>query len=1037
MKSNVFTWGSRGVNQKFGLIFSLLLALVLLIGITSYASFVYISKMGEKISQSNNIVQLVLDMDRGMERSRRLHSDFFIYYQRIGLQEAHELYAQPSVREIAQVITLSSKLKSLLFDEKNYSLDDIERAEVNLYLASAKRFATTSIEAVELISQRSAPTRGLEARLSMVSLNTEEILQNHPELLTIFLEARLLYQEYLVHRKRHQMQGALNLLHEIKMKILTDTSLSPENIDIISRNIGQMENLISDLLKIDLRISAKLNDFSIQARAIAPISKSLAKQTREGSLKAEQQIKKAYIVAKYIIVCSIVLAIIAVLYIARLVNTNITRNVLALTKAATAISGGKLHVRVARKSDDELGLLASSFNNMADRLRDLIDNLEAKVALRTKELSLSEERFRKLVNELPQIAVQGLNEKLEIVYWNQTSSSLFGFSEQEAMGRKYDELLLPEQRWAEIRKTLGDCLSKGDEPSAAEMILIGKEGEKKYVYSAYAVQTTSLGETTIYCLHLDLTELKLAEVKRQISESFYRQLFDHSSSGVAVYEANEDGTDFTFKDFNKAGEKIEQISKEEVVGRSLKEVFPGVKNFGLIDKLKEVWETGQHADLPERFYQDHRIQGWRENKIYKLPTGEVVTVYNDITRRKQAEEERGTMELRLQRAQKMEAIGLMAGGIAHDLNNILSSIIGYPELLLMQLSPESELHKPLKAIKEAGERAAAVVEDLLTVARGVASARSNANINTLVREYLDSPEFYQLKEFYPNIRFNTRFVNDPPMIECSPVHVKKCLMNLATNGVEAIESTGDISIRTSTFEADGQWRKAQGLDDSHFVVLSVTDTGTGIEPRDLERIFEPFYTRKVMGKRSGTGLGLSVVWNTMKEHGGVVLVNSGDSGTSFDLYFPASQEKAALLEERETPAKVLGSGEHILVVDDEPQQCNLAKTMLKHFGYKATSVSSGEEAVIYLKTNDVDLVLLDMLMDPGIDGRETYQQIKKIKPGQRAIIASGFSESEDVKATLEMGAGAFIKKPYSMNDLARLVQKELSKKKLAAHSQQT
>ena len=461
MKKNIFRWGSRSVNQKFGLIFSLLLALVLLIGITSYASFLYISKMGEKISQSNNIVQLVLDMDRGMERARRLHSDFFIHYQRIGLQKAHERYAQPSVREIAQVVTMSNKLKRLLFDENNTSLDDIERAEVNLYLASAKRFAETSIEAVELISRRSAPIRGLESQLAGASLNTQKLLQNHPQLLSTFLEAKSLYQDYLVHRKRHQMQGALNLLHEIEMTVERNTALPSESKDAIPKNITEMEGLISDLLETDLAISAKLNDFSIQAWAIAPISKSLARQTREGSIKAEQQIKKAYLITNYIIVCSIVLAIIAVLYIARLVNTNITRNVLALTKAATAFSDGNLDVRVARKSDDELGLLASSFNDMAARLADLIDNLEAKVALRTRELSLSEERFRKLVNELPQIAVQGLNENLEIIYWNQTSSSLFGFTEQEAMGSRYEELLFQEQRRTDIRKTLRDCLSQG------------------------------------------------------------------------------------------------------------------------------------------------------------------------------------------------------------------------------------------------------------------------------------------------------------------------------------------------------------------------------------------------------------------------------------------------------------------------------------------------------------------------------------------------------------------------------------------------
>jgi CheY-like chemotaxis protein len=208
-------------------------------------------------------------------------------------------------------------------------------------------------------------------------------------------------------------------------------------------------------------------------------------------------------------------------------------------------------------------------------------------------------------------------------------------------------------------------------------------------------------------------------------------------------------------------------------------------------------------------------------------------------------------------------------------------------------------------------------------------------------------------------------------------------------------------------------------------VLSVSDNGPGIAPEDMERIFEPFYTKKVMG-RSGTGLGLTVVWNTVKENSGYIDVRTGAGGTRFDLYFPAVDGPAAGKTQASPDAALCrGDGESILVVDDEASQRELARESLRYLGYEARTVESGEAAVEYLKNGPADLVLLDMIMDPGMDGLETYAEILKFAPGQKAIIASGYADTDRVEAAYRLGASAFIPKPYTLEQLSQAIREAL------------
>jgi len=388
--------------------------------------------------------------------------------------------------------------------------------------------------------------------------------------------------------------------------------------------------------------------------------------------------------------------------------------------------------------------------------------------------------------------------------------------------------------------------------------------------------------------------------------------------------------------------------------------------------------------------------------------------------------EQKNLEAQLQRAKKMEAIGTLAGGVAHDLNNVLCAPVGYPDLILMDLPEDSPLRKPILTIQKSGQRAAAIVQDLLTLARRGVVATEVTNLNQIINSYLNSPECEKLKEFHPDAKIETDLETSSLNIMGSPVHLSETVMNLVSNAAEAMPDGGNIFISTESKYIDKPIRGYDDIKEGDYVILTITDTGIGISSEDMERIFEPFYTKKVMG-RSGTGLGMAVVWGTVKDHKGYIDIESTEGkGTTFTLYFPVTRKELSGKEEALPMEEYMGKGESILVVDDVEGQREIASRILKGLGYSVTSVSSGEEAVDYMKDNSVDLLILDMIMDPGIDGLETYKRIIKLHPNQKAIIASGFSETDRVKEAQRLGAGKYIKKPYTLEKIGIAVKNELS-----------
>jgi PAS domain S-box-containing protein len=519
--------------------------------------------------------------------------------------------------------------------------------------------------------------------------------------------------------------------------------------------------------------------------------------------------------------------------------------------------------------------------------------------------------------------------------------------------------------------------------------------------------------------------------KLQESEKKYRDLVENANSIIMRHDI-----DGNIAFFNEFAQKTFGYTENEILGKNIiGTILPEHK--GVQRDLANLTRALQ-KDTERQFIKENQNVlsngktvwiAWTYKPILDDDGNmrEILCIGNDITELKRTEQEKMELEILLQRAQKMEAIGTLAGGVAHDLNNILSGLVSYPELLLMDIPQESPLRKPLLTIQKSGEKAASIVQDLLTLARRGVSITDVVNLNDIISEYMKSPEFEKLQLYHPSTTITAHLDANLFNILGSPVHLSKTIMNLVLNAAEAMPKGGKILIQTENKYIDKPLNAYEQVKEGDYVSLTVSDTGIGIAEKDIERIFEPFYSKKVMG-RSGTGLGMAVIWGTVKDHNGFIDVKSKEGkGTTFTLYFLITRKERIGQMLKSSVDELMGKGESILIVDDVEEQRVIASEMLKKLGYEASALPSGEAAVEHMRNHSADILVLDIIMAPGIDGLDTYKKILEFHPGQKAIIVSGFSESDRVKKLQKLGAGAYVKKPYLLETLGKSLRAELDK----------
>ena len=654
-----------------------------------------------------------------------------------------------------------------------------------------------------------------------------------------------------------------------------------------------------------------------------------------------------------------------------------------------------------------------------------LEEAQRQMTATNAKLRQSEEKFSKAFHLGPVIITISTLADGKYVEVSDYFVRLTGYTKDEIIGHTALDLGI----WAyqEDREKVTRILESGGRVVEEELLFQSKS--RKLYKMIFSAERVLIDETPhLVSVAIDITERRQVEEALRQSEGRYRTIIEQMEDGY--FESDLAGN-FTF--VNEAESRILGYSRDELIGMNNRQYQDEANVDKLYQLFRQVYTTGEPIrSLDVEIIRKNGTKGFHEVSVSLIRNAEgrpigFRGISRDVTDRRRAEEEKRSLEDRLNRAEKMEVLGRLAGGVAHDLNNILGALSGYSELLLMEIPEKQKARGHVEKIMRSTEKGAAIIQDLLTLARRGVTTSDVINLNQVVSGFLKTPVFENIRANHPLVIFKTDCQEELLNIKGSPVHLEKTLMNLVSNAAESIAGNGEVTIQTENRYLDSAVRGYDEVKEGDYVILIVSDTGMGIPAENREKIFEPFYTRKTMG-RSGTGLGLAIVWGTVKDLNGYIDVQTEvGAGTAFTLYFPVTREELIAPQQKEPIERYMGSGESILVIDDIAEQRDVASGLLKKLGYQVHTVSSGEQAVEYLKDHKADILVLDMIMVPGMDGLETYQRILDINSQQKAILVSGFAETNRVREAQRLGAGAYVKKPYVMEKIGLAVRDELNR----------
>jgi len=667
-------------------------------------------------------------------------------------------------------------------------------------------------------------------------------------------------------------------------------------------------------------------------------------------------------------------------------------------------------------------VMKGNFTRLVPAVERELKEAESRRRRRRAEESLKRSELEKtaILESLNDIVVYQ-NLDMEIVWTNRAAAESAGLTQEELVGRRCYEM------WYGRSEPCVGCpvllaLETG-RPQSTEM---ATPDGRSWVVRGYPVTNPEGDITGIVEVTTDITDRK--EVEQALREA--HDIINKSSTVV-----------FTWK--NEEGWPVEYVSENVVrlFGYEAEEFMTGGVNYAACihpEDVKwvaeEVAEFDDKKDVREFDHKPYRIVAKDGSEkivrdwtfIVRNAEGRITQykgLVEDITERIKAQNEQKRLEVQLRHAQRMEAISTLAGGIAHDFNNILSAVMGYTQLAQMKLDRESEPYEDLKQVIQSANRAKLLIGQILAVGRSQEQEKQPMQLTYTVKEALKL-----LRSTLPStIEIQEAYDKDVGIIDADPTQMHQVLMNLCTNAGHALQERGGVllvSLQNAEIEK-GSWEL--NLRPGAYVKLSVSDTGVGMTPEIMERIFDPYFTTKKKGE--GTGIGLSVVHAIVTQHGGTIVVESElGKGSVFHVYLPSTRAREKK-QEIQTETPVPTGQERILFVDDEPALAMLGKKMLEGLGYTVTAMTDSLESLALFRSDPegFDLVITDTTM-PHMPGDILAQEMMKIRPDIPVVITTGHSRRISEKKAEELGLKGFIMKPLIVRDLAETVRKALGDK---------
>ncbi len=651
--------------------------------------------------------------------------------------------------------------------------------------------------------------------------------------------------------------------------------------------------------------------------------------------------------------------------------------------------------------------------------QDITERKQAEEALRQSEAQLH------AITDSAQDAILMMDPQGLVTFWNPAAERIFGYAAEEVIGQNLHQLLaFPEHREAHLRALpafqkagTGEAVGKTLDFPAHR-----KDGKRILIQLSLSAIQMNDGWHSVGLLH-DVTEQKRGEERLRESEERFRLLVKNSSDIIAVIDA--EGIQ---RYISPAAEKITGFSAEELVGRSFRDLIHPDD----VEAVQQAWNQIVQQPGGVRvvtYRQAHKATGWvfleafAQNFLADPAVRGVVASVRDISGRRRAEQEKAELEAQLQQAQKMESVGRLAGGVAHDFNNILQAILGYTDMTLEAVPADSPIRRDLEEIYRMGQRAADLTRQLLAFARRQTITPEELDLNDSVSGMLNMLE----RLIGENITLVWLPGQDIWHVKLDPVQVDQLLTNLCLNARDAIAGIGELTIETANCTFDQAYcAQHPGFLPGDYVRLTVSDNGCGMDPETRTHLFEPFFTTK--GQHKGTGLGLAMVYGAVKQNNGFIDVESAvGQGTSFRIYLPrhTGESEPEPLDLPDHP--VLPGQETILLTEDDPAILRVAQIMLERQGYTvlAASTPGGAVALALQHPGQVDLLITDVIM-PEMNGRELANRLQATQPRLKCLFVSGYTADVIARhGVLDEGLH-FLAKPFTAQDLALKVRQALN-----------